>query len=81
VDLGISKDKSHIKKLEVIIFLPRRIKAGINPLKNPDGPTLKISLKQSIKELYVPGGAFIMRVFITSSGIVNRVAVVPVITN
>jgi len=58
--------------------LPRRIKAGINPLKRPRGPTLIVSLKQSNSELYVPGGAFIIRVFITSAGIVNRVAMVPI---
>jgi hypothetical protein len=51
----------------------------MNPLKNPLGPTLTISLKQSIMELYVPGGAFIKRVFMTSSGIVNKVAVPPAI--
>ena len=71
------------KKLinSISVLLPRRINAGINPLKNPLGPTVIISLKQSIMELYVPSGAFIMRVFITSSGIVNKVAAPPGIIN
>jgi hypothetical protein len=54
------------------------MKAGINPLNSPLGPTFTISLKQSSKELYVPGGAFINRVFITSNGIVNKVAPAPI---
>ncbi len=37
-----------------------------------------MSLKQSTKDLYVPGGAFIIRVFITSNGIVNKVAAAPI---
>ena len=66
-----------IAKCQMIGSLPRRIKAGINPLKSPLGPTLIISLKQSSSELYVPGGAFINRVFITSNGMVNKVAPAP----
>jgi len=61
-----------------IINVPRRIKAGINPLKRPRGPTLIVSLKQSNTELYFPGGAFIIRVFITSAGMVSKVAIVAI---
>lgn len=60
-----------------IVCGPRRTKAGVKPLKNPDGPTLAISRAQCIMLAYSPGLAFIKRVFSTSRGIVSNVAMAP----
>lgn len=62
-----------------IVCGPSRKKAGTYPLKKPSGPSCAVYLQTSQSPLNSPGALFITRVFSTSSGWVNVVAMAPAV--
>lgn len=69
------------KRNVIIVCGPSRTNAGTKPLKKPSGPWRAVIFITSISPLNSPGLAFITRVFSTSRGCVNVVAIAPAIND
>ena len=66
------------RKIKVkMVWGPSLTKAGMKPLKKACGPCLAVNPIKPMAPLNSPGLAFMARVFNTSKGCVNMVAMVP----